>query len=265
MVSLVSTKEQQQLNAREEATRSGADLVPAVIRDAGSKAIESYLCFFAQFTVRGKTAACGYRSQSRLFFQWCRNAGISLDAIRAGHVVAFQTEMREQYKPSTLSQYLRAVRRLFAHLESDRIIERSPFVGVDFPARPKRMKATLAELKSIVHEIGYDEKKLDEFNASMVVLYPVVVGGMNAKRIAAFTGIPSSVVELYVQRLRENGVWTPEGKICLECEPDSDEAYTEFIMQVMCALGEAVRRDVAECESGHRLDEQAGGGGSVKG
>jgi hypothetical protein len=42
MVKLVTEKSGRQLQAQQDATRSGIDLVPTVIREAGPKAVESY-------------------------------------------------------------------------------------------------------------------------------------------------------------------------------------------------------------------------------
>src|SRR6185369_16076274 len=117
MVQLVAEKRQEHIEARREATRSGLELVPAIIRNAGPKAVESYLCFFTGLDSRHT----GYvmHAATKRFFQWADEAGVSLDALRAGQVNEFFTNTA--WKPSTTKFYFSSLKRLFAHLEADRI------------------------------------------------------------------------------------------------------------------------------------------------
>jgi len=163
MVILVAEKAEESISARREATRSGLELIPAIIRDAGAKAIESYLCFFTGLDSRHT----GYvmRAATKRFFQWADEAGIGLDALRAGHVNEFFGMVK--WKPSTTKFYFTSLKRLFAHLEADRIIERSPFVGVKAPKSPKPGKplVTLEELKAVARDLDNDDEDSDCFRA----------------------------------------------------------------------------------------------------
>jgi hypothetical protein len=83
MVAIISEKSDRQLQARQDATRSGIELVPAVIREAGPKAIESFLSFFA--SASGKLSGNVHRSAAQQFFAWCGASGLQLDMLKAGH------------------------------------------------------------------------------------------------------------------------------------------------------------------------------------
>ena len=225
MVMLISSREQ--AAQQPEATRSGAGMVPAVIRAAGSKAVESYLCFFARKS--------NQPSAAKGFFLWCSEYGLELTSIRAGHVATYFEHLSDKKRGATPVIYFYSVGKLFRHLEADRVIDASPFDGVS----PPQKKMGLAKFKSIVRDFDNLEEGDEHFNAAMVVLYPLVIGGMDVGNISCFTRLPYSEVNLYVSRLRENGIWTSDDKISIEKESNGDEGamIVELILQVLCATG----------------------------
>lgn len=77
-----------------DATRGGGEPVPAVVRDAGPRAVESYLGFFAQLArLRSKAVVYHYRSAVPRFLAWCEDSGVALAALQPDHVSAFVEAM----------------------------------------------------------------------------------------------------------------------------------------------------------------------------
>jgi hypothetical protein len=234
MVLVVSEKSREQIVAREQATRSGLELVPTLIRDSGQKAVESYLCFFAGLDSRHTGYV--FRAATKRFFLWADEARITLDSLRTGHVNDFFSNAT--WKPSTTQFYFRSLKRLFSHLEADRIIDRNPFIGAETPkAEGKR---SLRKLKEFLKELdGYVEGD-DCYEPGLVAMYPLVIGGMDVKRIALHTGVDLADVETYAKRLRENGIWHEDGKIEATFDPDDVEIATfvvEMVLIIGCAAG----------------------------
>ena len=234
MVMLVSVRDGRLVAQTEEATKTGAELVPSIIRDAGAKAVESYLCYFTIPRHQHNLSA------PRKFLRWAGDANLTLDAIRAGHVADFfDGLLAERPASQTATVYFYATRHLFAHLEADRVIERNPFSGLKAP----KALMSLKEYKECVRDLDGYEDGTEEFNATMVVFYPMLIGGMDAQKIASYTRLPVSEVEQYAARLRENGIWMEDGRIALsECSKDDASAMTiEIIIQVLCAIGHVSR------------------------
>lgn len=263
MVALVSERSARQRKAQQDATRNGIDLVPAVIREVGPKAVESFLCFFA----RAKSEHTGYvyRSAANHFFRWCSDRGLELDSLKAGHVAGFFEAKHDEWKTSTAKTYFRSLQQLFEHLEADRILERSPFVGAARPKRPETEseQRALKELKQFLRELdGYDEGS-KSYRPGLVAMFPIFFGCMDEKKIAAVTGIHLEEVETYVGRLRGNGIWTEDGKIVVDFEDpekEADLATVNMVLIIGCAAGVFQRFPASE-----ELTEQASGATSGEG
>jgi hypothetical protein len=238
MVSLVAEKSPDRIDARQQSTISGFELVPATIRESGVKAVESYLCFFS--TLGSKHTGYVYRAATKHFFRWMDQQGLPLESLRAGHVETFFA--KTPWKSSTVSFYFHSLKKLFAHLESDRAVNRSPFAGLPTPkplARRVR-KGALEELKQFLLDLdGYDEKN-KHYGPGMVAMYPIIIGGMDTKEIAEVTDLPLEEVEIYAGRLRENGIWTPDNRIAVDFddpEKDADLAVVNMVLIIGCAAG----------------------------
>ena len=153
---IVRQRSGEQVLAHQQATPSGLAFVPRLIRDAGQQATESYLCFCAGLGSRGTGTTL--RAAAKEFFRWAEAAGLRLDALRAGHVSEFFAGVA--WKPSTKRVYFGALKQLFAQLEADRAIERSPFRGVKPPAVGKNR--SLRELRAFLNELdGYYHGQYD--------------------------------------------------------------------------------------------------------
>jgi hypothetical protein len=102
---------------------------------------------------------------------------------------------------------------------------------------PQGKKVALSELKMAAMSIDKVAEDSDEFRAAMVVMYPIVVGGMDVGEIARFTSINSLEVQEYESNLRQGGIWTADNKVLLESDIDGQEVMVELVLHIMCALG----------------------------
>ena len=241
MVNLVSIKTKQRIAAAQAATRSGAQIVPPIIREAGTLAVESYLCFLASM----KPSMLGaVNAATRGFFRWTEDAGLALSEIRPGHVNEFFA--RSAWRNDTIIVYFLAIKRLFRHLEADRIVEESPFTGIRNPAggrawAKKRLCAFLRDLDF------YDESD-DYYRPGLVAMYPIVIGGQDVREIAGVTGLPLDEVEGYADRLRKNEIWV-NGKVRVEYDienPDPVEFVVQMTLIIGCAAGDFEARFVED-------------------
>jgi hypothetical protein len=90
------------------ANRNGEELVSAVIREAGPKAVESFSCvFFAR--VQSKHTDSVYRTAAHHFFRWCGDCGLQLDALKASHVAGFFEAKQAEWRGSTERIYFGAL------------------------------------------------------------------------------------------------------------------------------------------------------------
>jgi hypothetical protein len=238
MVKLQVSNGDQVLAARQESTRSGAGMVPVAVRNAGPRAVESFLCFFARAS--SKYSGYVYRTAANHFFCWCDETGLAMDTLKGGHVVSFFEAKRDKWKMSSAATYFQSLKLLFKHLEDDRIIERSPFAGLSAPRQhcPDLPPRTLEALKGFLQDLDGIKEGSRSFRPGLVAMYPIIIGGMDPTEIASVTGISLAEVETYAGRLRENGIWTPDGKIAVDFEdPESDEAVLNMVLIVGCAAG----------------------------
>jgi hypothetical protein len=211
--------------------------IPAGIRDAGPNAVESYLRFLIGFEYPTRYIL---RAAGKHFFQWAEKAGIPIGALQPGDINAFFDNADWQF--ATKRTYFSYLKRLFVHLESDQIIERSPFADASAPKKPTRR--SLEGLKQFLKELdGYTEES-EYYRPGLVAMYPIIIGGMDTNEIANSTGIPVEEVETYANRLRENRIWLANGKIAVDFEDpekEADEAVLNMVLIIGCAAGEFQR------------------------
>jgi hypothetical protein len=163
---------------------------------------------------------------------------LALAEIRAGHVESFFADT--PWKASTISFYFHSLKKLFGHLEVDRVVERSPFAELPTPRLPRKATSkALKRLKAFLLELdGYDESS-DSYRPGLVAMYPVIVGGQDPLEIAEVTGIPLAEVQTYVQRLRENGIWDGE-RVVLSFDPDgADTTEAMLVVEMVLIIGAA--------------------------
>src|ERR1700735_4982029 len=119
--------------------RPGGFPVPAIIADAGDKASEHFLEFFAA-TIRNKNTRAAYMTAIAQFCSWCQDNGLTLSGIRPLHVSAY-IESRAMSAPS-IKQHLAAIRGLFSWLVIKQVVPENPALHVKGPKFSRKVGVT---------------------------------------------------------------------------------------------------------------------------
>lgn len=113
--------------------------VPAIIADAGDKASEHFLEFFAA-TIRNKNTRAAYVQAIAQFFRWCHQYKLKLATIRPLHVSAY-IEQKPLTAPS-VKQHLAALRGLFNWLVIKQVVPENPALFVKGPKFSRQIGIT---------------------------------------------------------------------------------------------------------------------------
>src|ERR1700730_6699773 len=118
---------------------SGGFPVPAIIADAGAKASEHFLEFFAA-TIRNPNTRAAYVQAAAQFFRWCEEYQLQLATIRPLHVSAY-IESKPLTAPS-IKQHLAALRGLFNWLVIKQVVPDNPALFVKGPKFSRKIGVT---------------------------------------------------------------------------------------------------------------------------
>ena len=113
--------------------------VPAIIADAGEKASEHFLEFFAA-TIRNPNTRAAYVQAAAQFFRWCEQYQLQLATIRPLHVSAY-IESKPLTAPS-IKQHLAALRGLFNWLVIKQVVPDNPAMFVKGPRFSRQIGIT---------------------------------------------------------------------------------------------------------------------------
>jgi site-specific recombinase XerD len=113
--------------------------LPVIIADAGEKASEHFLEFFAA-TIRNKNTRAAYMQAVGQFCQWCEERSLRLAAIRPLHMSAY-IEALELSAPS-VKQHLAALRGLFNSLVVKQVVPENPALFVKGPRFSRQVGIT---------------------------------------------------------------------------------------------------------------------------
>ena len=114
-------------------------LVPALIADAGEKASEHFLEFFAA-TIRNKNTRMAYVQAIAQFCRWCEQHELRLAGIRPLHMSAY-IEGLKMSAPS-VKQHLAALRGLFNWLVVKQVVPENPALFVKRPRFSRQIGVT---------------------------------------------------------------------------------------------------------------------------
>lgn len=107
--------------------------VPAVIADAGDKAVLRFVDFFTA-NIRNPNTRAAYARAARDFFRWCEGKGLyDLRAIRTHHVAAYVESLGTRQAPPSVKQHLAGIRMLFDWLIIGQVVEINPAAAVRGP------------------------------------------------------------------------------------------------------------------------------------
>jgi integrase/recombinase XerC len=101
--------------------------VPALIADAGDKASEHFLEFFAA-TIRNPNTRAAYVQAAAQFCRWCELHGLTLKTIRPLHFSAYIET--KALTPPSIKQHLAALRGLFNWLVIKQVVPDNPALFV---------------------------------------------------------------------------------------------------------------------------------------
>jgi integrase/recombinase XerD len=113
--------------------------VPAIIADAGGKASEHFLEFFAA-TIRNKNTRAAYVQAIAQFCRWCEQHELTLAGIRPLHMSAY-IEGLGLSAPS-VKQHLAALRGLFNWLVVKQVVPENPALFVKGPRFSRQIGVT---------------------------------------------------------------------------------------------------------------------------
>jgi site-specific recombinase XerD len=147
---------------------SGGFPVPAIIADAGDKASEHFLEFFAA-TIRNKNTRAAYVQAVAQFCRWCEEHQLRLAAIRPLHVSAY-IEAKPMSAPS-VKQHLAALPGLFNWLVIRQVVPENPATFVNGPRFSRQIGITP------ILESGQMRMLLDSISATREVKTPKKHGG----------------------------------------------------------------------------------------
>jgi integrase/recombinase XerD len=113
--------------------------VPALIADAGDKASEHFLEFFAA-TIRNKNTRGAYMQAVAQFCRWCEEHKLPLAAIRPLHMSAYIEALA--LSPPSVKQHLAALRGLFNWLVIKQVVPDNPALFVKGPRFSRQIGVT---------------------------------------------------------------------------------------------------------------------------
>lgn len=183
---------------------TGAGRLPSLITNAGDKATESFVEFFAS-TIPNKNTRVAYLHAVTQFSEWCEARRIPLDGVSPIILAAY----REQHSGSlpTIKQHFSALRMMFAWFVEKGIAERNPVREV------KTAKFSRGEGKTPALSVEEVQQLFESFDTDSVVgLRDRALIGVMAYTFARVDAATSLRVRDYIQqgrrafiRLREKG------------------------------------------------------------
>lgn len=114
------------------ASVSDANLVPALIADAGEQAAWRYIDFFTA-NIRNPNTRRAYARACGQFFAWCEERGLALKTIRSFDVATYIEARQQTHSAPDVKQQLAAIRMLFDWLITGQVMPMNPAAAVRGP------------------------------------------------------------------------------------------------------------------------------------
>ena len=111
---------------------SPAELVPALIADAGANATWRYIDFFTA-NIRNPNTRRAYARACATFFAWCDERGRTLATVRPFDVASYVEARQQTHSAPDVKQQLAAVRMLYDWLVTGQIVPTNPAAAVRGP------------------------------------------------------------------------------------------------------------------------------------
>lgn len=148
---------------RTSAALSASIVVPAIVADAGERAVRRFLEFFAA-TIRNKNTRMAYYRACVRFFDWCEHHKLgTLADIEPLHVAAYIETMQSGFEKPSVKQHLAAIRMLFDWLVTGQVVATNPAHSVRGP------KHVVKTGKTTVLDAEQARRLLDSIDTSTVI------------------------------------------------------------------------------------------------
>ncbi len=106
-------------------TPKGGIVFPALVANAGHRAQEEFMNFFAAEISNESTREHYLRDVAR-FGRWCDERGFRLEQVTTIHLAAYREDLRREASPPTVKRHFSALRRLFGWWVEKGILDRNP-------------------------------------------------------------------------------------------------------------------------------------------
>jgi len=194
------------LTSRKHLVRIGLETLPSVIVRAGEKATRRFIEFYTA-NIRNKNTRLAYAHAHRLFFDWCDDHGLPLEAIQPAFVGAYIEELQKTHAAPSVKQHLAAIGMLFDWLVVGQIVPFNPAASVRGP------KHVVKRGKTPVLTADQARKLLDSIDTTTIVgLRDRALIGVMVYSFARVGAVVAMRVEDYFQsgkrwqfRLHEKG------------------------------------------------------------
>ena len=143
-------------------TQEASNLVPALVVNAGQRAQEEFIGFFAAEIANPNTREHYLRDVAR-FARWCEVRGFRLEQVSAIHLAAYREEIRRELAPPSVKRHFSALRRLFAWWVEKGVLERNPVREV------KTERFSRTEGKTPAFELEDMQKLLGSFDTESLM------------------------------------------------------------------------------------------------
>ncbi len=160
--------------------------VPALIADAGDRASENFLEFFAA-SIRNRNTRAAYVQATAQFFAWCEKHQLHLHTIRPLHVAAYIEAKQSVMSAPSIKQHLAGLRSLFNWLVVKQVIPSNPVLFVKGPRFSREVGVTPilepAQMRSLLDSLDEDSVKSLRDRAMIAVM------GYTFARVSAVAGL----------------------------------------------------------------------------
>lgn len=137
-------------------------IVPRVVSQAGPRAEEKFIEFFAA-SIRNPNTRMSYLRAIKRCFAWAEDASLQLTQIRPVHVALYVEQLGKELSAPSVKQHLASIRMLFDFLVVGQVVEMNPAAAVRGPSHSTKKG------KTSVLDADEARQLLDSIDATTVV------------------------------------------------------------------------------------------------
>lgn len=210
--------------------------LPAVVLRAGPQASKRYFEFFT-VTIRNEHTRSNYFRACRVFFDWCEDRKLPLEAIEPIHVAAYIESRAKSEDPkwrlskTSIKQHASALRMMFSYFTEKGVLTYNPAREV----KTEKVRRTVGTTPAF--EVDDVAKLLASFDCSNVVgLRDRALVGVMAFGFSRISAIVNLRVKNYIQQGRRAAIRT-HGKGGVEVDIPVHHQLAEYLDAYVAAAG----------------------------